>query len=172
MYPLTQKIKFKLIIKQTMKKQLFICLGAILLAARGNAQVKIGNNPTNISPNTTLETEATNGSKLHVNKDNGFLGIGDTAAAYKLSLKGSSDTASTIAINDVPVVYLPDQSSYGGSIAFGDGLRVANPSWGSSFANTAVGIGSQAWLLSGTENTTVGLYAMSGGGLMLIEIQQ
>jgi hypothetical protein len=71
-----------------------LCSAALALAAfTTNAQVKIGANPTTITPNTNLEIEATNGIKSVFSKDLGNVGIGTTntttlgnAAAYSARL--------------------------------------------------------------------------------------
>ncbi|PWJ56916.1 hypothetical protein CLV98_10925 [Dyadobacter jejuensis] len=52
------------------------------------AQVKIGSNPTMITPNVNLEVEATNGSKVVIKKDDGKVGIGTTAPDASLHVVG------------------------------------------------------------------------------------
>lgn len=48
------------------------------------AQVKIGSNPTVISPNANLEVEATNGDKTVIRKDIGDVGIGTISPAERM----------------------------------------------------------------------------------------
>jgi hypothetical protein len=57
-----------------------------------HAQVKVGSNPTTINTNTNLEVEATDATRLRVNKDNGNVGIGTTAApTNKLQVRATAD---------------------------------------------------------------------------------
>ena len=79
-----------------MKKNLLTQIIAIScfmsIAVSVNAQVKIGANPTTINTNTTLEVEATDATRLRVNKDNGNVGIGTTAApTNKLQVSATAD---------------------------------------------------------------------------------
>ncbi|PWJ52746.1 hypothetical protein CLV98_1324 [Dyadobacter jejuensis] len=53
------------------------------------AQVKIGNNPTAITPNTNLEIESSNGTKVVVTTDDGRVGIGTTNPDSKLHVVGN-----------------------------------------------------------------------------------
>jgi hypothetical protein len=62
-------------------KNLKQILAIVIMAIASNAiqaQVKIGNNPTNITTNVNLEIEATNGVKSVFSKDLGNVGIGTT----------------------------------------------------------------------------------------------
>ncbi|PWJ52747.1 hypothetical protein CLV98_1325 [Dyadobacter jejuensis] len=63
----------------------------ILLLANGlsYAQVKVGSNPTSITPNVNLEVEATNGSKVVIKQDNGSMGIGTTTTPAQLNVEGN-----------------------------------------------------------------------------------
>jgi hypothetical protein len=77
------------------------------------AQVKIGANPTTITPNANLEVEADNGDKTVIQKDNGNVGVGTTSPGSKLTVNGSfgasyrEETATTASIgpNDYYVVW-------------------------------------------------------------------
>lgn len=67
---------------------------ALLLSSTAfvNAQVKVGSNPTTINTNTNLEVEATDATRLRINKDNGNVGIGTTAApTNKLQVTATAD---------------------------------------------------------------------------------
>jgi hypothetical protein len=85
------KKQFKISIKtnNTMKKNniLVAVFAALSIAFSANAQVKIGANPTIISPNTNLEVEALNGQKVVVSKDAGNLGVGLNNPLYKFHTK-------------------------------------------------------------------------------------
>ena len=61
----------KALIKNSLAIVAFI---ATVFTAQG--QVKIGSNPTVITPTSNLEIEAANGHKTAVRKDNGFVGVG------------------------------------------------------------------------------------------------
>lgn len=64
---------------------------ASLITLNSYADVKIGANPTSISSNATLEVEATNGSKVLIDKANGRVGVGTTAPTNPLHVQASSD---------------------------------------------------------------------------------
>ncbi len=51
-----------------------------LFTFKVDAQIKVGSNSTIINTNTNLEVEATDATRFRVNKDNGNVGIGTTAA--------------------------------------------------------------------------------------------
>jgi hypothetical protein len=75
-----------------MKNILFTAFIALSLSFGASAQVKIGSNPTTINTNTNLEVEATDATRLRVNKDNGNVGIGTTAApTNKLQVTATAD---------------------------------------------------------------------------------
>jgi hypothetical protein len=59
-------------------KKLSFLVAAMLMAATAQAQIKVGSNPTTIGANSNLETEATDGTKTVIQKDNGNLLIGTT----------------------------------------------------------------------------------------------
>jgi trimeric autotransporter adhesin len=87
----------------------------------------------------------------------GKIGVGTNTPAYKLSLVGSSSIANqTIGINNVPVVYLLNQSTNAGSIAFGNGLRNSQSGGGVALRNTALGVSSLNALTTGNNNTANG----------------
>ncbi len=52
------------------------------------SQIKVGSNPTTIGINSNLETEATDGTKMVVQKDNGNVGIGTATPSDKLHVVG------------------------------------------------------------------------------------
>ncbi|WP_425290911.1 tail fiber domain-containing protein [Spirosoma linguale] len=54
------------------------------------AQVKVGSNPTTISTNANLEVEATNGTKVMVQKADGRVGIGTTSPAAALDVSSTT----------------------------------------------------------------------------------
>lgn len=89
------------------------------------------------------------------------LGIGG-AATYRLDLTGTASIAQrTAAINAVPVVYLPDQTSFLQSFALGNGLRsLSHAASVEGYYNTGVGILALEDLTTGYGNTAVG----SGAG--------
>jgi len=86
----------------------------------------------------------------------GSVGIGTMSPSYKLSLATTTTVIAdrTIGINTTPVVYLPDQSTLDGSIAFGTGLRSLTS--GTGKFNTAVGIGALLSTTTGVNNTAIG----------------
>ena len=92
----------------------------------------------------------------------GKVGIGTSSPNFKLALAGTANAVSdrTIGINNIPLVYLPDQSpavSYG-SVAFGNGLTHLSSS--ASLYSTAVGIEALMANTAGTSNTAVGFQAL------------
>ncbi|PWJ52745.1 hypothetical protein CLV98_1323 [Dyadobacter jejuensis] len=60
----------------------------LLTYAPSYAQVKIGSNPTIFTPNTNLEVEATNGSKVVIEQSEGKVGIGTSSLDAKLNVAG------------------------------------------------------------------------------------
>ena len=64
-----------------MKKIFILMIAVVAFSAKINAQVKVGTNPTNITPNTKLEVQATNGSLMQVSKDAGKVIIKDGTQA-------------------------------------------------------------------------------------------
>ncbi|NBA78440.1 hypothetical protein GOQ04_22985, partial [Emticicia sp. ODNR4P] len=71
------------------RKALLPIIGAVCLATcvpkMTHAQVKIGANRTTIATNKNLEIEATNGKKVHVNKDDGRVYIEQRNSAVALT---------------------------------------------------------------------------------------
>ena len=113
----------------------------------------------------------------------GFVGLGDMSPDCMLSLHSGNSTvisATTIAIDDVPVIYLPNQDTnkFQGSLAIGNGLRhsdygttkygTKNTAVGmralldntSGYENTAVGVGALQYNISGRSNSAVGEEAL------------
>ena len=64
-----------------MKKIFILMIAVVAFSAKINAQVKVGTNPTAITPNTNLEVQATNGSLMQVSKDAGKVIIKDGTQA-------------------------------------------------------------------------------------------
>lgn len=64
---------------------------ASIITLNTYADVKIGTNPTTISTNANLEVEATNGSKVLIDKDNGRVGVGTTTPTHPLHVQASSN---------------------------------------------------------------------------------
>jgi hypothetical protein len=71
-------------------KQIIAIAALTITAFTTNAQVKIGANPTTITPNTNLEVEATNGQKVVITKSIGDVGIGTNAPTAKLRVIDST----------------------------------------------------------------------------------
>lgn len=91
----------------------------------------------------------------------GRVGIGTTTPAFKLTLSGTTTTDRKIGINGVPVVYLPDQTNFQGSLFIGDGggsLTHATAAEGTQ--NTAIGMGALNRNTTGYVNTANGYYAL------------
>ncbi|NBA78876.1 hypothetical protein GOQ04_25210, partial [Emticicia sp. ODNR4P] len=67
-----------------------------------HAQLKVGNNPSTIGTNKNLEIEATNGKKVHVNKDDGRLYIdnsGSGSMVDSVMLRGTDGEVKQISIS-------------------------------------------------------------------------
>lgn len=78
--------------KATAKVFGIITIFTIFFAVPLHAQVKVGSNPTVINTNTNFEVEATDATRLRVNRDNGNVGIGTTAApTNKLHVTATAD---------------------------------------------------------------------------------
>jgi hypothetical protein len=103
------------------------------------------------------------GTSLFFVSDAKNIGMGTTTPSFKLELSGTSNTADrTIAINTVPMLYLPDQTStvFIGSAAFGNGLRNLNRTTASEGQSvTAVGIDALLSNTTGFQNTALGYRA-------------
>jgi hypothetical protein len=97
------------------------------------------------------------------NGSTGNVGIGTGSPAFGLELAGVSDMSDrTIGVNGVPMVYLPDQASFTGSMASGDGLRNLSHTTGTQgHQNTAVGVNALKENTTGYFNTAVGSGAMA-----------
>ncbi|MCK5589008.1 MAG: tail fiber domain-containing protein [Candidatus Pacebacteria bacterium] len=99
----------------------------------------------------------------------GNVGIGDTTPDFKLELAGTSSvTDRKIGINDVQVVYLPDQTDFLNSIFFGNGGQNLSFVLGNDGRyNTGVGIDALSAITLGYYNTALGyqsLYATQDSG--------
>ena len=82
---------------------------------------------------------------------NGRLGIGLANPAYNL------DVSSTIAINGTPLIYLPNQTNFTGSLVLGNGGQNLSHSSGvQGFNNTFVGLGAGLNNTTGNYNTVLG----------------
>lgn len=110
------------------------------------------------------------------------VGIGTATPLFRLSVNGTANISQrTIGINDYPMVFLPDQSFFNGSLAIGNGLRNLVPYPAISYGdgntavgnyamyqattaeeNTAVGTGSMGLMLSGQSNTAMGFNSLYG----------
>jgi hypothetical protein len=92
----------------------------------------------------------------------GNVGIGTGSPTFGLELGGGADMGDrTIGVNGVPMVYLPDQATFSGSMASGDGLRNLIHTTGTQGKNnTAVGINALKENTTGYFNTAVGSGAM------------
>jgi Chaperone of endosialidase len=71
-----------------MKKNIFIIILIAATTAVSFAQVKIGANPTVLSTNASLEVEATNGTRVFIDKTTGNTGIGITAPVTRFHVAG------------------------------------------------------------------------------------
>lgn len=89
------------------------------------------------------------------------VGIGDSSPTNKL------DVAGKIGINDIPVIYLPDQTSFQGTLIIGDGgVSLSHSSSTQGWYNTAVGIRALWANTYGYYNTSIGyrtLYSNTTG---------
>lgn len=79
---------------KTVQKHWLIAGTFLLVFNSLTAQVKIGSNPTTITATTNLETEATDGTKTVIRKDNGYVGIGTNAPSGILHVSGTGGTVS------------------------------------------------------------------------------
>ncbi len=106
------------------------------------------------SHNTDLYLKIKGRTKVIIDKDNGNVGIGDNTPTYKL------DVAGKIGINDTQILYLPDQTSFEGSIILGDGGNnlTAGGAWNGQH-NIAIGMGALEETTSGYDNVFIGQIA-------------
>lgn len=86
------------------------------------------------------------------------VGIGtSTSQPFKLSINGTASTDKKIGVNGTQVLYLPDQTSFTGSLSIGDGLgSLSHSSSSEGQYNTAIGLGSLTNITSGSFNTALG----------------
>lgn len=109
-----------------MKKILtFLTLALAINAA--NAQMKVGSSPTTISANSNLEVQATDGTLLHVNKDNGKVGIGTSTPTEQLDVEGNLALGTTSAtLNGIirRKIATGALDIYGGT-TYSDGAKIA-----------------------------------------------
>lgn len=105
----------------------------------------------------------TNGANINYSSTgNVGIGLGLSSPSYKLALSGTTLADRTIAINNVPVVYLPDQVSFTTSIAVGNGLRsLSYVSALDGAYNTATGINAMMVNSRGSFNTATGGFALA-----------
>ena len=69
-----------------------ILITALLLAGiTATAQVKVGNDPTNLATDANLQVEATNGSQFFIHRTSGNVGIGTSAPGNKLVVEVTGD---------------------------------------------------------------------------------
>jgi trimeric autotransporter adhesin len=110
---------------------------------------------------TAVNIGAVTGATTVKNK----LGVGTAATTYSLEVNSTASiNARTIAVNSVPVVYLPDQTPtiFTGSVAFGNGLRSLTHTVATEGNNnTALGIGALLGVTTGENNTGVGTNSLS-----------
>lgn len=92
----------------------------------------------------------------------GNVGIGTTTPGFKLEIAGTSSVADrTIAINTVPVVYLPDQVNMTGTLILGNGGRsMSHVSGVDGFNNTASGIDAGKSFTTAYSNNAFGYQAL------------
>jgi len=114
-------------------------------------------NPSLLSDGSSQATITTNLDVWGTVSVNQRIGIGTSSPNYKLELTGPSIEDRTVGINQTPIIYLPDNSTYEGSIAFGNGLRNLQSG---ALGNTAVGIGALTSNTTGMLNTAIGNEAL------------
>jgi len=72
-------------------KKIMVCFLVVFNLGSSYAQLKIGQNTTNISSNSYFETEAINNFKITITKDSGKLGIGTISPTNVLHVKAAID---------------------------------------------------------------------------------
>ena len=134
----------------------------------GNSNTILGSKVSGLASNTMRNIIIADGEgnqRLRI-LGNGYVGLGDIDPAYKLSLHAGTSTATsarTIAIQNTPVIYLPDQDTnkFKFSLAIGNGLRnliATSKNFGKN--NTAVGMEALLKNTTGFQNTAFGAKAM------------
>lgn len=95
--------------------------------------------------------------------DGTLVGVGTTSPTFKISIADTGSVAGrTIGINGTPVLYLPDQTSFLGSMAIGNGLRsLSHTTAVTGQYNTAVGVDALLNNTTGWFNTAIGYGAMT-----------
>lgn len=93
----------------------------------------------------------------------GNIGINNSAPTYGLTVGSSTSTMSqlTIAINNIPMLYLPSEVSTDTSIAVGDGLRSMDLTLAAGRRNTSTGIGSLKSVTTGVLNSAFGFNSLT-----------
>ncbi|NQT26267.1 tail fiber domain-containing protein [candidate division KSB1 bacterium] len=116
--------------------------------------------------NTTQTTAAGSSFWTSVGDDicsnnSGDIGIGDTSPTFKLDIAGK------IGINDIQVLFLPDQTDFTGTLIIGNGGgSLSHSASDQGRYNTAVGIEALQTNTTGSENTATGsgaLYSNTAG---------
>lgn len=138
-------------------------IAGVAVASASHAQIQNGIGVPDGQNAVTIYTDGS--ERIRVDSE-GRVGIGTQEPSFALELGGSDTAASrTVGVDDIPVLYLPGQANYAGSIAVGDGLR--NLTHGSSDQgryNTAIGLGAMLDETAGYYQTAVGYNALRTGG--------
>lgn len=91
----------------------------------------------------------------------GNVGIGTTSPGHTLAVTGDVNATGRYRVNASQALYLPNQSSFLGSIFFGNGGgSLTNTSGGDGQTNTGVGLSALASNTTGQQNTAVGYEAL------------
>lgn len=91
-------------------KKILTLLTLVLAINAANAQMKVGSSPTTISANSNLEVQATDGTLLHVNKDNGKVGIGTATPLEALDVRGKIFTQNAFNSSTTGALTYPSDS--------------------------------------------------------------